>query len=143
MFRLSVLFVCCLFLAGSSLSLADDVDFVKLENELWLAAKAPINWEKLKSMVAPGYQEIDQLGRRELKAAMKDTKTEKMSDFKLSDFKVTRNGPTVVVTYYAAVAETIGGKRVPRQKAPRASIWIKTDKGWQTIFHANCDPVAH
>lgn len=108
MHRLSAPFLCCLFLAVSGVSLEEEVDFEKLENELWQVAK-DLTWPKLKSMVALGYQEVDEAGRRERKAALKDTATEKMSDFKLSDFKVTRNGPTVVVTYYADVAETIGG----------------------------------
>ncbi len=138
--RLTALLACCIFLAAPGLSLAEEANFEKLENELWKAAK-DLNWPKLKSMIALGYQEVDQAGRRELKAALKDTKTENMSDFKLTDFKVTRNGPTAVVTYYAAVAETIAGKRLPRQKAPRASIWIKTGEGWKTIFHADCNPV--
>jgi len=64
-----------------------------------------------------------------------------VEEYKLSDFKVTRNGGVIVVTYFAAAEETVDGKRIPAQRSPRMTIFIKTDVGWQLIAHANLMPL--
>lgn len=120
--------------------LAEEVDIVKLEKELWADVKNK-KWAELKAKLAPGFQDVNQHSARDLKAFLEGAKRYNISDFKLSNFKVTRTGPAIVVTYNSEVAETIDGKHIPKQKAPRASVWIKTDKGWLTILHANCNPL--
>ena len=121
-------------------AVAEEVDFVKLERQMWGYARDK-NWDKLEAGLAPGYQSVDQHSAIGLKAALAALKKMNLSDVTLSDFKVTRTGPAVVVSYKAQLAETIDGKRVPRQTAPRVSVWVKTDKGWLTIMHANCNPL--
>jgi len=128
------------FLAVGGATLAEEVDFAKLENQMWGYAKDK-QWEKLKAGLAAGYQSADQHKTIGLKDALAALKKMNLSDFTLSDFKVTRTGPAAVVSYKAQVAETIDGKRIPMQKAPRTSVWVKTDKGWLTIFHASFNPL--
>ena len=59
----------------------------------------------------------------------------------MSGFKATQNGPVIVVTYLVTVAETIDGKRLSKAPAPRLTVFLKTDKGWQWLAHANLHPL--
>jgi len=123
-----------LLVAG--VALAEEPDFVKLENQMWTYARDK-KWSELKAGLSTAYQSINEHGSIELKAALEALGEMNLSDFVLSDFKITRSGPVVVVSYYAQVAETIDGKRFQRDRAPRMSIWLQTDQGWVTIAHAN------
>jgi hypothetical protein len=58
--------------------------------------------------------------------------------YTLSNFKVTQNGPVIIVTSFVSLEETIKGKRLPATKpAARLGAWLKADGGWQWIIHAN------
>ncbi|MGH7807659.1 MAG: nuclear transport factor 2 family protein, partial [Thermodesulfobacteriota bacterium] len=61
-------------------------------------------------------------------------------EYTLNNFKVTQNGPAIIVTYTASVQEMIAGENLDKQ-SERLSVWIKTDKGWQWITHANLVPL--
>ena len=128
------------FLAATGVAFAEQADLVKLETEMWGLARDK-KWKELEARLAPGFQSVNQRGILDLKGFMEASRKENLSDFNLSDFKITRTGPAAVVTYQADVAETIGGKRIPKQKAPRSSVWIKTNEGWKVILHTNCNPL--
>lgn len=119
---------------------AGDEDLTKLEIELWGYARDK-KFDKLETWFAPDYQLINEHGAKGRKAALEAIRKYDLSDFRLSDFKVARTGPVVVLSYFAEVAETIDGKRIQKLKAPRVSVWLKTDKGWKTVAHVNLNPV--
>ena len=121
--------------------LAEDIDLIKLEKHMWGLAKDK-KWDELKERYAPKYLMVDEHGVSDLKSTMEALRKMNLHVFSLTDFKAVRTGNTTVLTYKASVAETIGGKRVQKQKAPRASVWVKTDKGWRTVLHANFNPLA-
>ena len=57
-------------------------------------------------------------------------------------FKVTDNGPVMVVTYKVTVThEEIEGRTVAPAPAQRLSVWLKTGAGWQWVAHANLAPL--
>ncbi len=78
-------------------ALAEEVDFAKLETEGWNYAKDK-KWDELKARFAPGYQYVDQHKAVGLKEALEALTKMNLSDFTLSDFKVTESGSTAVIT---------------------------------------------
>lgn len=119
---------------------AADPDFAKMESDTWAAARDK-DFAAVTAKFAPGYQSVDERHIMDRKAAIEALKKYNLSDFTLSDFKVTRTGDGAVLTYMVEVTETVDGKRVAKRKTPRASVWIKTDKGWLTLFHGNFNPL--
>ena len=77
-------------------------------------------------------------GARDRKGELQIIKGVNIGKYTLTNLKVTRNGPVIIVTYFVSVAETIKDKRLPDTKpAGRLSAWLKTDSGWKWIIHAN------
>ena len=97
--------------------------------------------EDLGIMIVPGFQSVHADGARDRQSEIELFKKLDIKDFTLSDFKVTRVGPALIVTYFLAVAETIEGKRLSAKPAARLSVWLETDSGWKWIAHANLKPL--
>jgi hypothetical protein len=97
--------------------------------------------EDLGKMIAPGFQSVHVDGARDRQAEIELFKGLDIHDYTLSDFKVTRVGPALIVTYFLAVAETIDGKRLSAKPSARLSVWLETDSGWKWIAHANLKPL--
>ena len=112
----------------------------KLVRQLWADMKAK-NIEALEKMIARGFQSVHEDGARDRAEEIRLVKGLNLGDYTLSDFKVTRNGPVIVVTYFVSVPETIDGKRLSIKPAARLSAWLKTGIGWQWIAHANLNPL--
>jgi len=109
----------------------------QLVRQLWADMKAG-NVETLEKMTAPGFQSIHEDGSRNRKEELRLIKGAKFGGYTLSNFKVTQNGPVIIVTYFVSVKETIKGKRLSATKpAARLSAWLKTETGWKWIIHAN------
>ena len=109
----------------------------KLVRQLWVEVKAG-NVEVIEKMMAPGFQSIHEDGSRNRKEELQLIKGVNLGGYTLSNFKMSRNGPVFVVTYFVSVEETIGGKRLSATKpAARLSAWLETDGGWKWIIHAN------
>ena len=103
-----------------------------------MRALLPMKWAALKKMMAPGFQSVHRDGARDRKEEFQLIKGLNFGKYTLTNFKVTQNGPVVIVTYFVSVEETIKGKRLPATKpAARLSAWLKTDSGWKWIIHAN------
>ncbi len=117
---------------------ADDMEMGQtLVSEFFGALRAE-NAKKVDGLVATGYQSINSAGAIDRKAALK-----RMAGLKIeaapvfSNWKVTREGPTVVVTYDLAISEELDGKRTDDAPAPRMTVFLMTATGWQVIAHAN------
>lgn len=96
------------------------------------------NTKTLEEKIAPSVQSISSTGARDMKALMKriaDLKVEGAPVF--TNWKVTREGPTVIVTYDLAISEVLDGKRTDDAPAPRMTVFLMTAQGWQAIAHAN------
>ncbi len=92
----------------------------------------------IRAMVAEGFQAVDRsgaLGRED--AIERVLSRDIQSAPNLSDFEVTRQEALLVVTYKARVSQVIDGKRTDRAPAQRLTVFMKTDKGWEVISHAN------
>jgi hypothetical protein len=93
------------------------------------------------SVIAPwfakGFQSVHQDGASNREETLKLAKNLDLQDYALSDIKITRNGPVIVATYFVSVTETLKGKRLVKQRAPRLAVFLKTEAGWKTIARAN------
>lgn len=87
------------------------------------------------------FQSVHQDGGRDAQQTLKFISHMKLSDYKLSDIKITAQGPAIVATYFLTTAETLGGERLPSRKAARMTVFLKTDQGWKVIAHANLNPL--
>ncbi len=112
----------------------------KLVRQLFSDMKAK-NTAALEKWLAPGFQSVHEDGARNREEEMKLLKGLNLSDYTLSNFKVTQNGRVLIVTYDFSGEETIGGKRLSKRPAHRLSIFLKTDSGWQWLAHANLNPM--
>ncbi len=92
----------------------------------------------LEEKIAPGVQMISSTGARDLKESMKRIAALKIEGAPVfTNWTVTRQGPTVIVTYDLAISEELDGKRTDDAAAPRMTVFLMTDKGWQVIAHSN------
>lgn len=138
--KLIALHIVCAIFTATGVAFAEEVDIVKLTNQWWGYCRDK-NFEAFKDTLAPGFRGGNQHKAYDLEGFMRIAKNVNVGDFSLSDFKVTRKDDVIAVTYYGQVAETMGGKRIKTQKAPRVDVWIKTDKGWKVLSHANLNPL--
>lgn len=113
----------------------------KLERKMWTAIMAGDN-AAVESMIAPGFQSVHGDGARDRAGEIKLLEGLDPLKVQFSDFKVTEQGDTIIVTYSVSVAESIDGKNLTNPApTPRQSVWIKTQSGWQWIAHANLNPI--
>ena len=129
----------CQYATAAEVSKAGISEGEKLERQMWADFKAQ-KWAEVESKIAPGFQSVHQDGVRNREAEIKLIKGLNLGEYTLSNFKVAQNGPTIIVTYTATVQEMIAGEHLDKQ-SERLSVWLKTDKGWQWITHANLVPL--
>lgn len=126
----------CAAYAGDTMSEGE-----KLERKMWTAVMAG-DKAAIESMVGPGFQSVHQDGARDRAEELKLLEGLDPSLVKFSNFKVTEQGDTIIVTYDVSVSETIDGKKLPDSApSPRLSVWLDTPTGWQWIAHANLKPL--
>jgi len=117
---------------------AEDVDSTgrKLVQQLWINFKTN-NWEELEKQMGSGFQSVHQDGTRDKDAQLELIKGLHLSDYSISDYTVTAEGPVIIVTYKVTVEETLDGTRLPERTVMRLSAWIKSEDDWKWIIHAN------
>jgi len=113
----------------------------ELLNQLLAATKSGDSSRQAK-LYARAYQSAHEDGGRDRAQELELLKNVDITDYTLSDVKITEQGPVVVVTYFAELAETIEGTRLPKRKAARLTVFLKTDDGWKAIAHANLNPLS-
>lgn len=114
----------------------------RLVGEVWRLIKAG-DTAKLGGMISPAFQSLHEDGARDRKQWLELIAKLNLGDYALSDFKATRNGALLLVSYRVAVEETIGGRRLPAgQPSPRLTGFIKSRSGWKLICHVNLRPLA-
>ena len=119
---------------------SDSISGEKLVREIWAEIKAQ-NWPVVESKIAPQFQSVHTDGARNREVQIKLLKNLNLGEYELSDFKTTRNGSIIIVTYSAVAEETINGKKVSSKPTMRLSVWLKTESGWQWIAHANLSAI--
>ena len=111
-----------------------------MERQIWADMKAK-NLAAVEAKLAPGFQSVHPDGARDRAREIALIKGLNIGPYTLKDFKVTKSGDLLIVTYSITVAETVDGKKLPARPAMRQSVWVKNPAGWQWIAHANLNPL--
>jgi len=143
LFFVLVLFIFC-FNAFAFSETVEEVNIDRIGKELvlqlWADMKAN-NWMELQKQIAPGFQAIHQDGSRDNNAEIELIKGLNLSEYTLSNFKVTMEGPVIIATYQVNVEETIAGNLIQKKSSMRLSAWLKSGDSWKWIIHANLIPL--
>ena len=141
-------FVLVMFiLSFNAFAFSETVEEVNIDNigkelvlQLWADMKAN-NWMELQKQIAPGFQAIHQDGSRDNNAEIELIKGLNLSEYTIDNFKVTMEGPVIIVTYQVNVEETIAGNLIQKSSSMRLSAWLKSGDSWKWIIHANLVPL--
>ena len=143
LFFVLVLFIFC-FNAFVFSETVEEVNIDRIGKELvlqlWTDMKAN-NWMELQKQIAPGFQAIHQDGSRDNNAEIELIKGLNLSEYTIDNFKVTMEGPVIIVTYQVNVEETIAGNLIQKSSSMRLSAWLKSGDSWKWIIHANLVPL--
>jgi len=112
----------------------------KLLLQLWSDMEKP-DMEAIEKTISKGFQSVHQYGASNYEQEIELIKGLKLGEYTLTDIKITQDGPVIVATYFVSVEETIKGKVLSKQPAPRMSVFLQTDSGWKWIAHANLKPL--
>ncbi len=91
----------------------------------------------LDQFVAPGFQSLHEDGARGWAAERLLVAKLKLTPYVLSDYKVTRQGDVLLVTYQCQVGETIAAARLAKEATPRLDVFVQTGGGWKLLSHVN------
>jgi hypothetical protein len=91
--------------------------------------------------MSKAFQTVHQGKALQREEAARSTKGIDLQDYRLSDFKVTREANILVVTYTFTGQSTLEGKKMGTGPAPRLSVFIDTGKEWQWLAHGNFSAV--
>ena len=91
----------------------------------------------LDQFVAPGFQSLHEDGARDWAQERLLVADLKLTPYVLSDYKVTRNGDVLLVTYQCKVGETIAAARLAKEPTPRMDVFQQMDDGWKLLSHVN------
>ncbi len=96
----------------------------------------------IEKALAEGFQSVHTDGVRDREGELELIRNIKLGTHTLANFKTTRNGSVLVVTFEVnAPGETLAGKTAGEGTYQRMAIWIETESGWQLIAYANLAPL--
>ena len=96
----------------------------------------------IEKTLAKGFQSIHTNGVSDRAGELEIIRNIKLGPHSLANFKTTRNGPVMVVTFEVnARGEILGGKRVGDGSYERMAVWVESSSGWQLIAYANVAPL--
>jgi len=124
------------YFIGTGVYLAEMTLGETLVRQLWADIKET-DMKAINETIAEGFQAVHQYGANNRKQEVELLKGLNLGEYTLSNFQITQNGPVIIATYFISVEETIKGKRLSKNPAPRLSVFLKTKSGWQWIAHAN------
>ena len=92
--------------------------------------------------LAQGFQSVHTDGVSDRQGELDLIRNMKLGSPTLTDFKTTRNGPALVVTFLVnAPDEVLGGKSLGDGAHQRMAVWLDTESGWKLIAYANLAPL--
>ncbi|MFI0434886.1 MAG: nuclear transport factor 2 family protein [Parachlamydiaceae bacterium] len=108
----------------------------QLETQMWEDMKHQ-NFTAVEANIAKNFQSVHTFGALTREAEISLIKNLYLGSYEISDFQVTENGDTLVVTYTVSVTEKIENQVLSAKPAPRMSVWQKINGHWKWIAHAN------
>lgn len=90
----------------------------------------------LEALLSPAFQLVRADGSRETKQ-QKVANPSRISDYTLSDFSITRQGDTMVVSFTTQTDQVIDGKRYVNDPSPRLAVLVRDADRWLLIAYSN------
>lgn len=118
--------------ARSSDELAQDL----VERFLDLLVGKP-DIEGLRKFLSPAFLRQGADGTSSTKAEYLDSTPAVIAHYEIQDLEATRSGPVLVARYDVVTEEMLGGNQAKTEPAPRLTVFVKGDHGWQVIAHSN------
>jgi hypothetical protein len=104
--------------------------------KLWAAFARP-DLDALDRFVAPGFQSLHEDGARDWAEERTLVADLKLTPYALFDYKVTRQGDVLLITYRCSVGETIAAARLAKTSTPRLDVFRQIDGEWKLLSHVN------
>lgn len=117
--------------SGSSLE-----EEAKRLEEMSVAFIQDNNWQALEQLLSPACQFVTGQGSCDRAEAIQLMKEMHLGEVRFKDFKVTRAGANLIVSFWLSASETIGGKVLPTEFSPRLSVWQREGSAWQCIAYS-------
>jgi hypothetical protein len=118
-----------------------DADITAQEKKIFDALKAK-DFKAFGDLLAADSIDVGSIGVHDKAASLKDIEQLNLTDYNLSDWKVTKLGPdAAVVTYSATAKGDMGGKPFPADAVRASTAWVNRDGKWLAVYHQET-PVA-
>ncbi len=138
---LSLVFIAAIAMpeAGNAAAPASATDLAlgrEQVEKLWADFAKP-DLAALDQFVAPGFQSLHEDGARDWPQERQLVAELKLTPYVLSDYKVTRAGDVLLVTYQCQVGETITDAHLAKIATPRLDVFQQTNGEWKLLTHVN------
>jgi predicted secreted protein len=95
------------------------------------------NVSAIEKYMSESFQSVHDFGASNREEELNILKGIELEVYELTDFRGTRHGDVLIVTYKMSAQETIEGKKLSLKPIPRLSVFVKTESGWEWLAHAN------
>jgi hypothetical protein len=124
-------------LIASEPSGADDNTLGEQQVEKLWADFAKPDLAAMDQFVAPGFQSLHEDGARDWAEERVLVAELKITPYALSNYKTTRQGDVLLVSYRCQVGETIAAARMSSAATPRLDVFQQINGEWKLLSHVN------
>ena len=128
--------VALLATVANSTAATDEDAIMEKEKAAWQAFKDK-KPDDFKKVVSPNLMAVYAEGISDMQKELADMQKWDMKSFAISDYKVTSDGPGIVVATYKVKVEGTYNGTDQSGTYNAASVWKKKNGQWQAIFHTN------
>ena len=121
---------------ANSTAATDNDAIMEKEKAAWQAFKDK-KPDDFKKVVSPNLMAVYAEGISDMQKELADMQKWDMKSFAISDYKVTSDGPGIVVATYKVKVEGTYNGADQSGTYNAASVWKKKNQQWQAIFHTN------
>jgi hypothetical protein len=121
---------------ANSTAATDNDAIMEKEKAAWQAFKDK-KPDDFKKVVSPNLMAVYAEGISDMQKELADMQKWDMKSFAISDYKVTSDGPGIVVATYKVKVEGTYNGADQSGTYNAASVWKKKNGQWQAIFHTN------
>jgi hypothetical protein len=121
---------------ANSTAATDEDAIMEKEKAAWQTFKDK-KPDDFKKVVSPNVMAVYAEGISDMQKELADMQKWDMKSFAISDYKVTSDGPGIVVATYKVKVEGTYNGADQSGTYNAASVWKKKNGQWQAIFHTN------
>jgi len=121
---------------ANSTAATDNDAMMEKEKAAWQAFKDK-KPDDFKKVVSPNLMAVYAEGISDMQKELADMQKWDMKSFAISDYKVTSDGPGLIVATYKVKVEGTYNGADQSGTYNAASVWKKKNEQWQAIFHTN------